>query len=288
MAEIKQDLLSLQYSQNFDIQGMQEVNVDLELPPASTSLATVYGVVTDGTAPIADATVKLFDSAGQPYQHTLTDASGAYTLTGIPSGTYSLAAVKDGYLLSDAAGVTLSAGATTQMNLTCIAEATLTLGAIAGVLTVTDSLQGSSVPLGGAKVTLQDASGTTLAATYTAADGEFAFYDLADGIYTLLSSAEGYVATSTMTAVISGGSIANVTMSMTVDSRTYNGTVSGIIRNNAGQAVAGCFVGLYQLVTEGGVTRELLVATTKTNSAGKYLFGGVTGGEYLVKAKLEQ
>lgn len=43
MAEIKQDLLSLQYSQNFDIQGMQEVNVDLELPPASTSLATVYG-----------------------------------------------------------------------------------------------------------------------------------------------------------------------------------------------------------------------------------------------------
>lgn len=33
MADIKQDLLQLQYSQNFDIQGMQEVNVDLELPP---------------------------------------------------------------------------------------------------------------------------------------------------------------------------------------------------------------------------------------------------------------
>ncbi len=29
MAEIKQDLLSLQYSQNFDIQGLQEANVDL-------------------------------------------------------------------------------------------------------------------------------------------------------------------------------------------------------------------------------------------------------------------
>lgn len=141
MADIKQDLLSLQYSQNFDIQGMQEVNVDLELPPASVSLATVYGVVTDGTAPIADATVKLFDSAGQPYQHTMTDASGAYTLSGIPAGTYSLGAVKDGYLLSDAAGVTLSAGATTQMNLTCTPEASLSLGAIAGVLTVSDSIQ---------------------------------------------------------------------------------------------------------------------------------------------------
>lgn len=288
MADIKQDLLSLQYSQNFDIQGMQEVNVDLELPPASTSLATVYGVVTDGTTPIADATVKLFDSAGQPYQHTLTDASGAYSLTGIPAGTYSLGAVKNGYLLSDAAGVTLSAGATTQMNLTCTAEATLSLGAIAGVLTVTNPIQGTSTPLAGAKITLQDALGTNLAATYTAADGEFAFYDLADGVYTLLSSAEGYVASSSMTAVITGGSIANVTMSMTVDGRTYNGTVSGIIRNNAGQAVAGCFVGLYQVVTVAGVTKEMLIATTKTNAAGKYLFGGVGGGKYLVKAKLER
>ena len=288
MADIKQDLLQLQYSQNFDIQGMQEVNVDLELPPAPTSLATVYGVVTDGTAPIADATVKLFDSAGLPYQHTMTDASGAYTLSGIPTGTYSLGAVKDGYVLSNAAGVTLSAGETIQVNLTCTADASLSLGAVAGVLTVPDPLQGTSAPLGGAKISLQDALGTTLAVTYTAADGEFAFYDLADGIYTLISSADGYVAPSSMTAAIVNGSIANVTMSMTVDSRTYNGTVSGIIRDSAGLAVAGCFVGLYQVVTVAGVTQELLIATTKTNDAGKYLFGGVIGGEYLVKAKLEQ
>ena len=167
-------------------------------------------------------------------------------------------------------------------------DATLSLGAIAGTLTVSDP-QGTSTPLAGAKITLQNAAGETVASTYTAADGEFAFYDLADGVYTMLSSAEGYLATSnTMTAVITNGSIANVTMSMAVDSRTYNGTVSGIIRNNAGQTVAGCFVGLYQMVTVGGVTQEQLVAVTKTNSAGKYLFGGVNGGEYLVKAKLEQ
>ena len=91
-----------------------------------------------------------------------------------------------------------------------------------------------------------------------------------------------------MNAVITGGSIANVSMAMMVDSRTYNGTVSGIIRDTAGQAVAGCFVGLYQVTTVGGVTQEHLIAMTKTNTMGKYLFGGVTGGEYLVKAKLEQ
>ena len=41
-------------------------------------------------------------------------------------------------------------------------------------------------------------------------------------------------------------------------------------------------------VTVDGVSQERLVAVTKTNTAGKYLFGGVTGGNYLVKAKLEQ
>ena len=287
MADIRQDLLSLQYSQNFELQGMQEVNIDLELPPASTTLGTVYGVVTDGTNPIPDVTVKLFDSAGMPYQHTLTAADGSFTLSGIPAGTYSLGAVADGYRLSDAAGLTLTAGATIPLNLTCVPDATLSLGAIAGTLSVTDAL-GAATPLAGAKITLQNAAGDTVASTYTAADGEFAFYDLADGTYSLRSSAEGYLSASTMTAVISGGSIVNLTMSMEVDSRTYNGTVSGIIRNNAGQAVAGCFVGLYQTVTVGGVTQEQLVAVTKTNSAGKYLFGGVNGGEYLVKAKLEQ
>ena len=243
-------------------------------------------MVTDGALPVADATVKLFDSTGLPYQHTMTDATGAYTLSGIPAGTYSLAAVKDGYLLSDAAGVTLSQGASTELNLTLSAGPTLSLGAIAGVLTVLNL--GVTQPLGGAQITLTDALGATVAVTYTADDGEFAFYDLADGVYTLTATAEGYLATAPMTTVIAGGSIANVSMSMVVDDRTYNGTVSGIIQNNAGQAVAGCFVGLYAVTTDLGVTTETLVSVTKTNTEGKYLFGGVTAGAYVVKAKLEQ
>lgn len=39
---------------------------------------------------------------------------------------------------------------------------------------------------------------------------------------------------------------------------------------------------------EGKIVKETLVATTKTNAAGKYLFGGVTGGQYVVKAKLSR
>ena len=288
MADIKQDFLGLKYSEDFSITGLEEANVDLNLDPAAQTGGTVYGTVTDGSVPIPDATVKLFDSTGMPYKHTITGEDGTYILSEIPQGTYSLGAVKDGYLLSDAAGVTLSGTDTIKADLVCIADETLNLGAIAGILSLTNG-DGTRTPLGGVKITLNNTVESAVATTYTADDGEFAFYDVADGVYTLLATAEGYVATAAITATITNGSIANVDMTMTVDSRTYSGTVSGIIRDSSGNTVAGCFVGLYQLTaTEDGTVREMLVATTKTNQAGQYLFGGVSGGQYIVKAKMNQ
>lgn len=282
MADITQDLLKLQYSQNFPISGMQEADINLVLPPVPPASATVFGTVTDGTTPIANATVKLFDSQGVPYQHTITDATGAYTLTDIPSGTYTVASAKDGYLLSAGTSVVLSSGDSTQINLVCTPDPTLSLGAIAGTLqTLVDLVP---TPLAGSKITLLNGSGEVVATTYSVEDGEFAFYDLADGAYTMVASAAGYFTTAPTAVTILNGSIANVSMSMQVDSRTYNGTVSGIIRDQSGNVVAGCFVGLFQIV-DGW---ETLIATTKTNAEGKYLFGGVTGGQYVVKAKLNQ
>lgn len=285
MADTQQDLFGLNYSATFEIQGLQEEAVNLSLVPAPSVLATVYGTVTDGTIPIPNATVKLFDSTGAPFQHTMTDAAGAYSLSDIPAGTYTIAAVADGFRLSTAVGVTLSVGDTTQIPLVCVADPTLALGAVAGVLTVAGT---ANTPLAGAKVTLLNTSGEAVSTTYTAADGEFLFYDVADGIYTLLASADGYLTTAPMTVTITGGSTANLVMSIQVDVRTYNGTVSGTIRDQNGNAVAGCFVGLYRINSDGSLTQETLIASTKTNDAGNYLFGGVTSGQYLVKAKISQ
>ena len=67
MADIKQDFLGLKYSEDFSITGLEEANVDLNLNPAAQTGGTVYGTVTDGSVPIPDATVKLFDSTGMPY-----------------------------------------------------------------------------------------------------------------------------------------------------------------------------------------------------------------------------
>ena len=79
MADIKQDLFGLEYSADFTLQGIEEADINLNLTPAAPPTATVIGTVTDGTDPIPNATVKLFDSKGVPYQHTITDACLLYT-----------------------------------------------------------------------------------------------------------------------------------------------------------------------------------------------------------------
>lgn len=283
MPEITQDLLSLNYSQSFSIKGMEEADVNLSLSPAVTAAATVYGTVTDGTSPLPGATVKLFDSQGVPYRHALTDDTGAYSFDNVPTGTYSVAAVLAGYIMSPSAGLTLTSGDSLQIPLICAPDTTLSLGAIAGIVT-TAGLEGVA-PVAKATVTLRDPSGAAVASTASADDGEFVFYDVADGVYSLLATADGYLVTAPIAVTIARGSIANVAVTMVVDSRTYNGTVSGVIRNSDGAPVSGCFVGLYTVTGEGATRIETLIAATKTNAEGKYLFGGVTGGQYIVKAK---
>lgn len=240
--------------------------------------------MTDGTNPLPNATVKLFDSLGVPYRHVMTDVADAYSFDNVPAGTYSIAAALDGYIMSPSSLLTLSSGSSLEVPLVCRSEAALALGAIAGTATTID-LAGSA-PVAGATVTLRNLAGTAVATTRTADDGEFVFYDVADGIYSLVATADGYLATAPIAVTIAEGSIANVAVNMVVDSRTYNGTVSGIIRDSNGAPVSGCFAGLYAVTGLGTSQIETLVATTKTNAEGKYLFGAVSGGQYLVKAKL--
>lgn len=199
--------------------------------------ATVYGTVTDGTNPLPNATVKLFDSLGVPYRHVMTDVAGAYSFDNVPAGTYSIAAALDGYIMSPSSLLTLSSGSSIEVPLVCRSEAALALGAIAGTAT-TIGLAGSA-PVAGATVTLRNLAGTAAATTRTADDGEFVFYDVADGIYSLVATADGYLATAPIAVTIAEGSIANVAVNMVVDSRTYNGTVSGIIRDSNGAPVSG-------------------------------------------------
>ena len=59
-----------------------------------------------------------------------------------------------------------------------------------------------------------------------------------------------------------------------------NNTVSGIIKDNDGNIIANALVALYKIDND----KEILIATTYTNNLGKYMFGNVIDGNYLVKS----
>lgn len=285
MADIRKDLYSLEYSSTFSLAGIEEADINVILSKSTETSATVYGTVTDGTGTVPDATVKIFDKDGVPYKHTLTDSTGSYSMDGIEVGTYNVAVAKDGYLMTETKGVTLSDSDNVQLDFVMSTESSLSLGAIAGLLYASTS-QGEKTELGGAKVSLLQSS-ETISVTYSADDGEFAFYDVADGTYTVICSSDGYLSSSPMTVTITKGSFSNIEMVLQIDERTYSGTVSGFVKNTNGTILSGCFVGLYSVsVDSEGKKKETLIATSKTNANGLYLFGGVTEGNYIVKAKM--
>lgn len=96
--------LQLNVSEQFILNNNEE-NINLNLNPNFVNnTGSVYGTVYDTTllgTPVIQATVKVFTSDGIPYQHTLTDVNGNYTIDNLPTGVYTIVAVKDGYILSE-------------------------------------------------------------------------------------------------------------------------------------------------------------------------------------------
>lgn len=69
---------------------------------------TVYDEVLLTGNKVSEATVKVFKEDVTPYMHTITDLNGNYTISELPIGIYKIAAVKDGYLLSNMINITIT------------------------------------------------------------------------------------------------------------------------------------------------------------------------------------
>lgn len=101
MADIQKDLYDLNFSENFNITGINEPTIDLELSETSIGSCTVSGTVTDEESlPVGGATIKLFDEKGVPYMHTLTNEDGNYTFSGLKSGNYQISCFKEDIVLT--------------------------------------------------------------------------------------------------------------------------------------------------------------------------------------------
>ena len=266
-----------------------EKDVPLTLEQNSSGLSgTVSGKVYDTVVLIGDviegATVKLFDSSGDPYLHTETGVNGSYTFGNVPAGTYYISAAKDGYIMAARALIVVTVLLPVIANIVLLKDANATQGTVYG--TVTDST--STDPISGVGIVLyQEISGeqTIIADTQTIDDGEFVLEDLDPGDYTLLFSKTGYYSSGDIPVTVTASTDIQQSIELEENPDASTGTISGVITNATDIPIAGAFVGLYTS-TDG--TPETLIATTYTNITGWYMFGGIAAGEYIVKAKASE
>ena len=281
------DTFELKVSNTFTLANNNEadINLNLSLPPISTT-GSVSGTIYDTTLltgqVVAGATVKVFKD-GTPYAHTVSATDGTYTISDLPMGIYTIAAVKDGNYLSADVPLTISSILPVTINLALINNDASTMNVIYGIL----SDKTTGLPIDNVKISLYSVVGelkTFVASTTSIADGEYVLDQVADGNYEITFDKAGYQTSTVNNITLSGGTIFNATTTLTSIVGNINSTVSGIIKTDLGVIVANAFVGLYKIVN--GV--ETLVAITYTNAEGKYMFGNVLDGEYLVKAKLSE
>lgn len=282
------DMLKLNVSSTFTLANNNEADINLNLtPPNITTTGSVSGTIYDTTIltgnVVPGATVKVFSSDGTPYAHTVSGIDGSYTISDLPMGIYTIAAVKDGNYLSSSVPLTISSILPITINLALIDNTSSTKNVIYG--TLIDNL--TNMPLDNVNISLYkviDETKTLVSTTTSIGDGEFLLDYLDNGTYDLTFTKAGYQTSELNNVVLTNSAMFNASTTLTSTSGEINSTVSGIIKNDLGIIVPNAFVGLYKIVD--GV--ETLVAVTYTNAEGKYMFGNVLEGEYLVKAKLSQ
>jgi outer membrane receptor protein involved in Fe transport len=102
---------------------------------AQVTTATLYGVVRDATAAaLPGATVSLVNQGTGFARDVVSDASGEFAVTALPSGRYTLTIELSGFKTFENAGLDLGAGQTVRQTFT------LEVGALSEVITVSESV----------------------------------------------------------------------------------------------------------------------------------------------------
>ena len=153
---------------------------------AAPGLGTVSGTVTDGAnAPVAGASILLFGMTG--YAQGTTDATGKYTIIGLPNDSYDVSLSADGYI--DPADATADITPTTQA---AVADFAIAHGAtIRGIVRTPEG-----DPVFGATVVARSSDPNVFgyAADVTLPDGSYEISGLDVASYSTTVEAPGYAA----------------------------------------------------------------------------------------------
>lgn len=276
------DKYLLNFSDEIALENLEEFNQNIELDIIENDEAgSISGVVTDieGT-PIVDATVKIFDLNYNPIKHTMTNEAGEYLISDIPVDDYLVYAVKNGYLLSDKKACKVEDREIILTDIILTSDTTYTLGSIYGIVY---NSAGEIIPF--AKMTLRtnDEDNTFVTETTSASDGEYVFANITAGSYQITATSEDYALIDPITITVSNESKIEQNLYLTILNDKKEGTINGVVTDkNSKTPIANAFVGLYRIDSTG---KEVLINTTRTDFEGKYFFGTVKEGKYIVKSK---
>ncbi len=275
------DQYNLKASVQFPITGTEEVTENLQLTASTASAAgVVTGTVTSGGTPIEGATVKIFDVNDYPIAHQLTNPQGKYTIPDVVAGSYKITATKFTYLTPSTIPLTVIANRPTTVNIELTLDPDANKNALYGIIRQAVVL----TPLEGAIVNIYQIAGgvqTLALTTFTNSSGQYFAPRLVTGDFIAVANKSGYEQSESAIVTLTGTDIEPLDLSLQVNTVQNVGTVSGIINDQTTLLpIANALVALYSVV--GGF--ETIVQITRTNNGGRYLFGNVTVGEYIVKA----
>lgn len=275
------DKYNLKASTQFPITGTEEVTENLQLTESAAATAgIVTGTVTSGGVPIEGATVKIFDVNDNPIAHDLTNPQGIYTLPEVTAGSYKITATKFTYLTPDAIPFTVAANRPTIVDIELTLDPDVDKNALYGFIkqaVVFTPIEDATVNIYQVVAGVQ----TLALTTFTNSSGQYFGPRLVTGDYVVVANKIGYEQSTSSIVTLTGTDIEPLDVFLQVNTQANVGTVSGIINDQTTLLpIANALVALYSVV--GGV--ETIVQIARTNAGGRYLFGDVAEGEYIVKA----
>ncbi len=279
------------------------------------------GIRGPGEEAIADVVIELYDAQGNKIAETRTDAEGEYCFNDLVAGEYCVKEIQptaydDGKdSLGDVFGVEEGEALNDQF---CFINlkygdhgdnydfGELKFGSIAGRVHADANgdcefePEAGDLPLGGVVLELLDSSGAVVGTTTTNAQGLYSFNGLRPGTYTVREvQPEGYIDGEDTVGTVGGshvGTLANDLLSGIVIGSGSNGVNYDFCEHIPASLCGNVWHDLdNDGVRESGepgianVTIQLfdvdgnLVATTTTDSTGKYCFENLIAGEYCVK-----
>ncbi|MBP1930927.1 MSCRAMM family protein [Ammoniphilus resinae] len=135
-------------------------------------------------------------------------------------------------------------------------------------------------PAAGVVVQIIDANNQVIEHNITNPAGKFEFTNVPLGPYSLVAGGSGYLTSERMPVTVSKRPITGISITILPNHKIDNNVIYGTIQNSAHEPVANVTV---ELIRRENATNTI-VAVTKSNQLGNFLFGDLDDGVYFIRA----